>query len=91
MDLQGNVQLAASPSVVWQALNNPQVLRICIPGCEEITALSATEMQARVVIKMGPVRATFVGKVSMTDIVPMHGYTLNFEGSGVISRSEKGE
>ena len=90
MDLQGNVQLAASPSVVWQALNNPQVLRICIPGCEEITALSATEMQARVVIKMGPVRATFVGKVSMTDIVPMHGYTLNFEGSGGSAGFAKG-
>ena len=80
MDLQGNVTLAASPSVVWQALNNPHVLRVCIPGCEEITALSPSEMQARVVIKMGPVRATFVGKVSMTHIVPMQGYTLNFEG-----------
>ena len=90
MDLQGNVILAAPPSVVWQALNNPQVLRICIPGCEEITALSPSEMQARVVIKMGPVRATFVGKVSMTNIVPMQGYTLNFEGSGGSAGFAKG-
>jgi carbon monoxide dehydrogenase subunit G len=90
MDLQGNVTLAASPSVVWQALNNPQVLRVCIPGCEEITALSPSEMQARVVIKMGPVRATFVGKVSMTNIVPMQGYTLNFEGSGGSAGFAKG-
>ena len=90
MDLQGNVTLAAPPSVVWQALNNPQVLRVCIPGCEEITALSPSEMQARVVIKMGPVRATFVGKVSMTNIVPMQGYTLNFEGSGGSAGFAKG-
>jgi carbon monoxide dehydrogenase subunit G len=90
MDLQGNVTLAAPPNVVWQALNNPQVLRVCIPGCEEITALSPSEMQARVVIKMGPVRATFVGKVSMTHIVPMQGYTLNFEGSGGSAGFAKG-
>jgi carbon monoxide dehydrogenase subunit G len=90
MDLQGNVTLSAPPNVVWQALNNPQVLRVCIPGCEEITALSPSEMQARVVIKMGPVRATFVGKVSMTHIVPMQGYTLNFEGSGGSAGFAKG-
>ena len=90
MDLQGNVVLAAPPDKVWQALNNPEVLRVCIPGCEEITALSPTEMQARVVIKMGPVRATFVGKVSMTQIVPMQGYTLNFEGSGGSAGFAKG-
>lgn len=90
MDLQGNVLLAAPPSVVWQALNSTQVLQICIPGCEEITALSPSEMQARVVIKMGPVRATFVGKVSMTNIVPMQGYTLNFEGSGGSAGFAKG-
>ena len=90
MDLQGNVLLAAPPSVVWQALNSPKVLQICIPGCEEITALSPSEMQARVVIKMGPVRATFVGKVSMTNIVPMQGYTLNFEGSGGSAGFAKG-
>jgi carbon monoxide dehydrogenase subunit G len=90
MDLQGNVTLAAPPSEVWKALNNPQVLRVCIPGCEEITALSPTEMQARVIIKMGPVRATFVGKVSMTNIVPMQGYTLNFEGSGGSAGFAKG-
>jgi len=90
MDLQGNVILGEPPEKVWQALNNPEVLRVCIPGCEEITALSPTEMQARVVIKMGPVRATFVGKVSMTHIVPMQGYTLNFEGSGGSAGFAKG-
>jgi carbon monoxide dehydrogenase subunit G len=90
MDLQGNVTLGAPTDQVWQALNNPEVLRVCIPGCEEITALSPTEMQARVVIKMGPVRATFVGKVSMTNIVPMQGYTLNFEGSGGSAGFAKG-
>lgn len=90
MDLQGNVILEAPTDKVWQALNNPEVLRVCIPGCEDITALSPTDMQARVVIKMGPVRATFVGKVSMSQIVPMQGYTLNFEGSGGSAGFAKG-
>jgi uncharacterized protein len=82
MELQGSVTIPATPEQVWQALNDPEVLRRCIPGCEEIHQISAQEMHARLMLKMGPVRANFVGKVRMTDVHPPLGYTLNFEGSG---------
>jgi uncharacterized protein len=82
MELQGSVTMTASPEQVWQALNDPEVLRQCIPGCEEVQQISPEEMHARVLLRMGPVRARFAGKVKMTDVRPMQGYTLNFEGSG---------
>lgn len=82
MELQGSVTIPATVEQVWQALNDPEVLRLCIPGCEEVRQISPEEMHARVLLKMGPVRATFVGKVRITDVRPLQGYTLNFEGSG---------
>jgi uncharacterized protein len=82
MELQGSVTIPATPTQVWQALNDPEVLRQCIPGCEEVQQISPEEMHARVLLRMGPVRARFAGKVKMSDIRPLQGYTLNFEGSG---------
>lgn len=82
MELQGRVTIPGSPQQVWQALNDPEVLRQCIPGCEEVQQISPEEMHARVLLRMGPVRARFAGKVKMTDIKPLEGCTLNFEGSG---------
>ena len=82
MELKGSVTIPAPPERVWQALNDPEVLRQCIPGCEEVQQISPEEMHARVQLRMGPVRARFAGKVRMTDIRPQQGYTLNFEGSG---------
>lgn len=82
MELQGSVTIPATLERVWQALNDPDTLRRCIPGCEEVRQISPEEMHARVMLKLGPVRATFVGKVLMTDVRPLLGCTLNFEGSG---------
>ena len=82
MELHGSVTIPAAPEQVWQALNDPDILRLCIPGCEEVRQISAQEMHARLLLKLGPVRANFVGKVLMTDVRAPHGYTLNFEGSG---------
>jgi uncharacterized protein len=82
MELQGSVTIPATPEQVWQALNDPEVLRQCIPGCEEVQQISTEEMHARVLLRMGPVRARFAGKVKMADVRPLQGYTLNFEGSG---------
>ena len=90
MELQGRVTLPVSVQQVWQALNDPETLRQCIPGCEEIQQISAEEMHARVLLRMGPVRARFAGKVKMTDIRPLEGYTLNFEGSGGSAGFAKG-
>jgi uncharacterized protein len=82
MELQGSVTIPAAPGQVWQALNDPEVLRKCIPGCEEVRQISPQEMHARVMLKLGPVRANFIGKVLLTDVRPLLGCTLNFEGSG---------
>ena len=90
MELQGSVTIPASAPQVWQALNDPEILRQCIPGCEEVQQISPEEMHARVLLRMGPVRARFAGKVKMTDIHPMQGYTLNFEGSGGSAGFAKG-
>ena len=90
MELQGSVTIPAAPGQVWQALNDPQVLRKCIPGCEEVRQISPQEMHARVMLKLGPVRANFVGKVLLTDVRPLLGCTLNFEGSGGSAGFAKG-
>jgi uncharacterized protein len=82
MELNGSVTIPAPVDVVWLALNNPETLRRCIPGCEEVRQISPTEMHARVALRMGPVRATFVGKVLLTEVRAPIGCTLNFEGSG---------
>ena len=82
MDLTGELVLAAPREKVWQALNDPVMLSQCIPGCEEISRVSDTETRVRVLLKMGPVRARFVGKILMTDILPAQSCKLVFEGSG---------
>ena len=82
MELTGAMLMAAPREKVWQALNDPNVLVHCIPGCEEIQQVSPTETHTRVLLKMGPVRARFVGKILMSDIRPAEGCTLDFQGSG---------
>jgi uncharacterized protein len=90
MELQGNVTLPANPEQVWRSLNDPEVLRQCIPGCEELRQISPEELHARITLKLGPVRASFVGKVRLTDVRPLQGCTLNFEGSGGSAGFAKG-
>ena len=82
MELHGDVIIEASRQQVWQALNDPDILSRCIPGCEEVRQLSPTETHVRVALKMGPVRARFVGKILMDDVIADQGCTLHFEGSG---------
>ncbi|MDP3820828.1 MAG: carbon monoxide dehydrogenase subunit G [Burkholderiales bacterium] len=82
MELNGDILIGAPRERVWLALNDPQVLLASIPGGEEVRQLSPTETHVRVLIKMGPVRARFVGKILMSEVRPGEGCTLNFEGSG---------
>ena len=82
MELAGEVLIGVPPQQVWAALNDADVLRRCIPGCEEVRQITPTETHTRVLLKMGPVRARFVGKILMSDVRPGEGCTLNFEGSG---------
>ncbi len=82
MELAGEVMIGVPPQQVWAGLNDPDVLRQCIPGCEEVRQITPTETHTRVLLKMGPVRARFVGKIFMSDVRPGEGCTLAFEGSG---------
>jgi carbon monoxide dehydrogenase subunit G len=82
MELTGEQIVRAPRQQVWAALNDPLILSRCIPGCEEVTRVSATETHTRVALKLGPVRARFAGKMFMTDIVDASSCTLTFEGAG---------
>lgn len=90
MDMSGEQKIAAPKEVVWAALNDIDVLKACIPGCESIEKQSDTEMSAKVTLKVGPVKATFGGKVTFSDIDPPNGYTITGEGSGGVAGFAKG-
>jgi carbon monoxide dehydrogenase subunit G len=90
MDLTGEYRIEAPRAVVWGALNDPEVLRACIPGCEELNKTSDTEFVARVVVKIGPVKASFGGKVTLSDLDPPNGYTITGEGQGGVAGFAKG-
>jgi uncharacterized protein len=90
MELTGQERIAAPRAHVWQALNDPEILKACIPGCESIELLSPTEMKARVALKLGPIKASFAGQVTLSDIDPPNGYTISGEGSGGSVGSAKG-
>ncbi|MDZ4735837.1 MAG: carbon monoxide dehydrogenase subunit G [Rhodospirillaceae bacterium] len=82
MDLTGEYRIAAPRAVVWKALNDPEILRAAIPGCESLEKVSDTEMTAKVAIKIGPVSAKFAGKVTLSDLDPPKGYRITGEGQG---------
>jgi len=90
MELNGDIFIDAERERVWQALNDPQVLLASIPGGEEVRQLSPTETHVRVLIKMGPVRARFVGKILMSEVRANEGCVMNFEGSGGAAGFAKG-
>ncbi|WP_375775897.1 carbon monoxide dehydrogenase subunit G [Bradyrhizobium sp. ma5] len=83
-------RIAASEEQVWAALNDPEILKRCIPGCQSLEMTSPTEMTATVVLQIGPVKATFGGKVILSDIDPPNGYRISGEGSGGIAGFAKG-
>ena len=90
MDMSGERRIAASRAAVWAALNDPEILRQCIPGCELLEMLSATEMTARVKLQIGPVRATFNGKIRLSDLDPPNSYRIAGEGNGGVAGYAKG-
>jgi carbon monoxide dehydrogenase subunit G len=90
MELTGQERIAAPRAQVWRALNDPEILKTCIPGCESIEMLSPTEMKARVALKLGPIKANFAGQVTLSNIDPPNGYTISGEGSGGSAGGAKG-
>jgi carbon monoxide dehydrogenase subunit G len=90
MTMTGEVQLAAPRADVWAKLNDPAVLKACIPGCETLDVIGENEFQAVAVNKIGPVKARFKGKVKLTDIDPPNGYKISGEGDGGVAGFAKG-
>jgi carbon monoxide dehydrogenase subunit G len=90
MDMTGEYRIAAPREKVWAALNDAEILRQCIPGCDEIDKSSDTEFSAKVTAKVGPVKAKFGGKVTLSDLDPPNGYTITGEGSGGAAGFAKG-
>ncbi len=82
MDISGEFAIPASREQVWRGLNDPEVLKACIPGCQEIEKASDTEFSAQLVIKIGPVKVPFKGKVTLSDLDPPNGYKIAGEGQG---------
>ena len=90
MNMSGECVIPTSRQAVWEALNDPELLKQCIPGCDEVNKTSDTSFEAKVTAKVGPVRAKFSGTVEMSDIDPPNGYTISGEGSGGAAGFAKG-
>jgi hypothetical protein len=91
MDMQGQRVLHVTQSQAWDALNDAEILKSCIPGCDKFELTEANVYNVGVAIKIGPVSAKFSGKVSLTDIEAPNSYALNFEAQGGVAGFGKGE
>ncbi len=90
MEMHGTRQIAASRETVWAALNSAEVLKLSIPGCQELTGSPEEGFAATVKQKVGPVSATFQGRVQLSDVVPLTSYTISGEGKGGAAGFAKG-
>ena len=90
MQMNDSQRIPASREKVWTALNDPEVLKQCIPGCQSLEASGPNEMTATVVLRVGPVKATFGGKVTLSDLDPPNGYKISGEGEGGVAGFAKG-
>ena len=90
MEMTGEYRIPASREKVWESLNDPEVLAKCIPGCQELKRESETELSARVKSRVGPVSATFTGKVTMSDMDPPNSCKLSGDGQGGVAGFAKG-
>ncbi len=91
MQLSGDVLIGAARTRVWDALNDPVVLAACIPGCEGVEVVSPTEKTARVMVKVGPVRARFGGRILLADATEGERCSMSFEGSGGAAGMARGQ
>ena len=82
MDMQASRQLAVTQQQAWDALNDPEVLKLCIPGCDKVEATGPQQFTVGVALKIGPVSAKFTGKIALSDIKAPESYTISFEGQG---------
>lgn len=90
LEMSGEYELPQAREVVWKALNDPEILKKCIPGCETLEKVSDSEFQATVKLSIGPVSARFKGKVKLEDMDPPNGYKIAGEGEGGVAGFAKG-
>lgn len=90
MELKDEILIKAPQAVVYAALNDPEILKDCIPGCEELIKHSDTELEAKVVLKIGPVKASFGGNVTLSPDDPPNRFSLSGQGSGGAAGYAKG-
>ena len=90
MEMLGNRRLGVTQQQAWDALNDPETLKKCIPGCDKFELTGDNQYTVAAAVKVGPVSAKFTGKVTLTDITPPDGYKLSFEGQGGVAGFAKG-
>jgi carbon monoxide dehydrogenase subunit G len=90
MDMSGEQKIAAPRATVWQALNDAEVLKSCIPGCTALEKLSDTEMKAAATLAIGPVKANFTGNVTLSEIDAPNSYVISGQGAGGVAGFAKG-
>jgi carbon monoxide dehydrogenase subunit G len=90
MEMQGSRHLAVTQQQAWEALNDPDVLKTCIPGCDKVEATGENQYALGMALKIGPVAARFAGKIQLTDVLPPNSYRLVFEGQGGAAGFGKG-
>jgi uncharacterized protein len=91
MEMQASRTLAITQQQAWDALNDPEVLKLCIPGCDKVEPSGENQYAVAMALKIGPVSAKFAGKITLADIVPPHSYTIAFDGSGGVAGFGKGQ
>ncbi len=90
MEMNAEQHIPAPREAVWAALNDTEILQAAMPGCEEFEAVGEHEFVAKITAKVGPVKAKFKFNVSLTDVDPPNGYTINGEGQGGVAGFAKG-
>ena len=90
MDMSGERRIPAPRQKVWEALNDTEILKACIPGCESLEKVGENDLKARAGLKIGPITAKFTGMVTLSDIDPPNGYTITGEGQGGVAGFAKG-
>ncbi|MDR6951854.1 carbon monoxide dehydrogenase subunit G [Ancylobacter sp. 3268] len=90
MEFSGSHRIAAPRAAVWAALNDPEVLRQCTPGCQEVVQVSPTEFTAKMVLKIGPMKVAFAGNVTLTELDPPASCRIVGEGQGGVAGFAKG-
>jgi uncharacterized protein len=90
MEMQGKRELAVTQQQAWESLNNPEVLKLCIPGCDKIESTGPDKYAIGMALKIGPVSAKFAGNIQLADINPPDSYTLSFDGQGGAAGFGKG-